>query len=51
MRKPGSRLGVTLATALVPTVWGSTYLVTTKLAGALRTLLPTLEAAKERIAS
>lgn len=40
----GSRLGVTPATALAPAVWGSTYLVTTELAGAPRTLLLTLEA-------
>lgn len=42
--KPGSRLGVTPATALAPTVWGSTYLTTTGLAGTPRTLLLTLEA-------
>lgn len=44
MGKPGSRLGVTRAAALDPTAWGSTYLVTTELAGAPRTLLLTLEA-------
>ncbi len=44
MGKTGSRLGVTLATALAPTTRGGTYLVTTELAGALRTLLMTLEA-------
>ncbi len=44
MGKPGSRLGVTLAAALAPTARGNTYLVTTELAGALRTLLMTLEA-------
>ena len=35
----GSRLGVTLATALAPTVWGSTYLVTTEMLPADRPLL------------
>ncbi len=44
MKKTGSRLGVALARALAPTVSGGTYLATTELSGALRTLLRTLEA-------
>lgn len=39
MWKIGSGLGVTLATALAPTAWGSTYLVTTEMLPADRPLL------------
>ena len=39
MEKSGSRLGVTLATALAPAVWGSTYLVTTEMLPMDRPLL------------
>jgi probable blue pigment (indigoidine) exporter len=39
MGKADSRLGVTLATALAPAVWGSTYLVTTEMLPADRPLL------------
>lgn len=39
MGKPASRVGLTLATALAPAVWGSTYLVTTEMLPAERPLL------------